>query len=475
MNDTFRRLLILLALCAPALAQKAEIEKPSALQKRGRRMLREAIASRRSHALLASLLETAPGRLSGSPSAARAVAWGRKTMTELGLENVRLEKVMVPRWVRGETCEVTLLHPDGGGEKLAAVALGGSIGTGDGSVEGEVVEVKSLKALRNLGKKGVTGKIVLWNQPFDDAQTSTFQGYGGAVWQRTIGAVEAGMRGARAVLVRSVTSMPDDVPHTGAMRYKEGVPKIPAAAVSVVAAERLAAALASGRRVRVRMRMDCRTLPDVESANVIGEIRGSVHPEEIVLIGAHLDSWDVCPGAHDDGAGVAHVLEAARLILSSGPRPRRTIRVVLFINEENGLRGGRAYARDHAAEIPSHVLAIETDSGGFAPLGFAVTPARRCLPLLTSIGETLEHLALGHLMGGGGGADISPLRNAGVPVMGLRVVTDRYFDYHHSAKDTLDKVHPRELARGAAAVAIMALGVADMEPGLRRAMAPETR
>jgi len=458
-------LLFVLAFLVPLPAQKGG-GRP--LKERARKMARAAVREGTSYEILRSLCQAAPKRLSGTTAAAAAVEWGRKQMLQLGLEQVHLEEVMVPRWVRGAICEVGIAGSDGKTTtSLASTALGGSIGTPPDGIEGEVIAVTSIKALRKLGRKGIKGKIVLWNQPFDNSLNTTFAGYAGAVWQRGQGAIEAGMRGAIGVLVRSVTSMPDDVPHTGAMHYKDGVKKIPAAAVSVVAADRIAKLLESGSPVRIRMRMDCKTLPDVASANVVGQITGSTHPEEIVLIGAHLDSWDVSPGAHDDGAGIAHVLEAARLIKSSGPLPKRTIRVVLFINEENGLRGGKAYARAHARELPGYVLALETDSGGFAPRGFGVTP-KSLVSALEPISRILKGLDLGTVYPRGGGADIGPLRDAGVPVMGLRVASDRYFDFHHSAKDTLENVHPRELARGAAAVAIMALGVANMEQGLRR-------
>lgn len=462
-------LLLVLVTVLPGQARDVMGESP--LSERAASMVKEAIRSRESHRLLASLCRSAPRRLSGSPGAAAAVEWARQEMTALGLQNVRLDPVSAPRWVRGSLCRVRVLEPGYAGHPpLAAVALGGSVPTAEGGLAAEVVEVRHSRHLRELGREGLTGRIVFFNQPFDDTLPDTFKGYAATVWQRTLGAVEAAKRGAVGVLIRSVTSMPDDVPHTGSMRYKEGVPKIPAAALSVQAAERLSDLLDAGA-VRVHMEMDCRTLDPVSSANVVGEIPGREQPGEIVLIGAHLDAWDVGQGAHDDGAGVSHVLEAARLIMKSGPPPRRTVRVVLFMNEENGLAGGRAYASWYRETLDQHVLALESDRGGFAPRGFGVTPSEGYIQALKPVEAVLVKHQLGRVVAGGGGADISPLKAAGVPVMELKVQSDRYFDFHHSAKDVLEAVHPRELARGSAAVAVMAYAVAEMEAPLRRAAA----
>ena len=449
---------------APAQAQAQAAEPESAARARGRRMLTEALGSNGAYRLVEGLCEAAPRRFAGTPAAAAAVEWGRQEMERIGLSNVRLEPVTVPRWVRGKVCDVAALAAGGGRVPLRALALGGSVGTPPEGLEAPVVEVDHLDTLKReiaAGSDRFRDRIVFINQAWDATKVSSFESYGEAVQQRVHGASEAAKGGALAVLIRSVTSAPDDAPHTGAMRYQADVPRIPTAALSVVGAERLHALLAEGA-VRLRLAMDCRMLPDAPSANVVGEIPGRELPEEIVLIGGHLDAWDVGEGAHDDGAGIAHVLEAARLILASGEAPRRTIRVVLFMNEEWGLSGALAYAAQHADAIDQHVLALESDSGGFAPLGIGVN-GEATKAALAPVTDVLEALGLGRLLDGGGGADISPLMAQGVPGVALRVVNDRYFDYHHSEKDTPDKVNPRELARGAATVAILALGVADLE------------
>lgn len=413
-------------------------------------LLAEGLAAPAGHALLAELCARAPRRLSGSEGAARAVEWGRETMLRLGFENVRLEPVLVPRWERGEVAELLVLEPAAhAGERLAILALGGSEATPAGGLEGEVLAVSTFEELHARAAEA-RGKLVLFRRPMDPAVFEPFEAYGGAVNQRGSGAIEAAGVGALAALVRSMTHARDDEPHTGQMRYAEGVQRVPAAAVSTLACERLEGWLAAGERVRVRLTLACRTLPDVESANVVGEIVGRERPEEIVLIGAHLDAWDVGEGAHDDGAGCAHVLEAGRLLASSKlGRPRRTVRCVLYMNEENGLRGGLAYRDTHARELERHVLAIESDRGGGVPVGYATDASGAAAELL------------GRLYGGppcarGGGADISPLAEFGVTLAGFYPDPQRYFDFHHSHNDVLAAVHPRELQLGAISLASMA-------------------
>lgn len=440
--------------------QSAEIGEE--LRARSLAMLQEALQSRNSYELLKGLVDTAPGRLAGTAAAGAAVEWAEENMRAIGLKNVRRQPVLVPRWVRGEVCEIAIRSSgDGSPEALSALALGGSAGTGGRALSGRVVEVNSFGQLRALGEDAVKGRIVFFNHPFDLKLRNTFAGYSATVPARSRGAVEAAQLGAVAVVIRSVTTASDDHPHTGAMRYQRGVRQIPAAALSVAAAERLSRALSERPDLELSIRLDCHTLEPVECANVIGEIPGREKPDQIVLIGAHLDSWDVGQGAHDDGAGVAHCLEAARLILESGAPPRRTVRVVLFANEENGLAGGRAYADMPQDQLDSHILAIETDSGGFAPRGFGVKGGQPMVEAFGTLDQLLRIYDLGQVVQGGGGADISFLEPAGVPVMGLRVEDHRYFDLHHSIKDHIREVHPRELALGAAALAVAAFSVAD--------------
>lgn len=442
----------------PANVPSAAAAADPALTARCAQLAERALDDNHAIVLLASLLEAAPKRLSGSPGFQKAVAWGEATMREIGLDDVHTEPCMVPFWERGEErAEITAPTS----RPLRVTALGGSIATPAGGLEGEVVEVRTFEQLQALGE-AARGKIVFFNRPMPRALRRTGEAYGAAVPQRSNGAIEAGKVGAIAAIVRSVTTAIDDHPHTGAMHYDDAVTKVPAAAVSTADAEVLAAQLKNGP-TRVRLVLGCSVHPDVEGANVLGELRGSEHPEQVVLIGGHLDAWDLGKGAHDDGAGIAHVLEAVRLLKACGIRCKRTIRVVLFANEENGLRGGKAYATAHAAELPQHVAAIETDGGGFSPQGFscslrgeaAEAMRQRFLPL-QDVGAGL--FATG---AGAGGADIGPLHEAGVACYGLWVDGQRYFDYHHTEVDDLPMVNERELALGAAVIAYAASAIAD--------------
>lgn len=424
------------------------------------RMIVEGMKTYPAYDLLHDLCINIGPRLSGSPEAARAVEWGKKKMEELGFENVRLEPVTVPHWVRGKTEELVVVRFSGMPiQSLNICALGGSIATPKEGITAEVVEVQSFDELHALGDK-IKGKIVFYNRPMDRTKFFPGEAYGGAVDQRSKGAIEAGKMGAAAVIVRSMTTRLDDVPHTGAMNYVDTIPKIPAAAISTVGAEALSDLLKKEPGVKVRIKMDCEILPDAESANVVGELRGSSLPNEIVVIGGHLDSWDKGQGAHDDGAGVVKCLEAIRLLKAQGLRPKRTIRVVLFMNEENGLRGGKAYAK---MERPNekHIAAIETDAGGFSPRAFTVDADSLALPKIAQWAYALAPLEADKIVKGHGGADISELKKLGVPTIGLRPDWHRYFDYHHSDLDTIDKVNERELEAGSIAMAIMSYVLAE--------------
>ena len=288
---------------------------------------------------------------------------------------------------------------------------------------------------------------------------NTFEAYSGAVNQRTNGAIEAARVGAAAVLVRSMTNAIDKVPHTGAMRYNDSIPKIPAAAISTEDANYLSAVLNSGKSVTIHLNLGCQTLPDVQSYNVIGEIRGSENPEEVIVVAGHLDSWDKGTGAHDDGAGVVHSIEVIRLIKSLQQKPKRTIRAVLFANEENGLKGARAYAARGQNKNEKHIAAIESDAGGFLPRGFGVSTDSVKFEKIKSYSSLLEVVGAEKIRNGGGGPDISVLQPFGTALIGLNPDSQRYFDYHHSNNDTIDKVHPRELELGAIAMAILAWAI----------------
>ncbi|MEZ5966324.1 MAG: M28 family peptidase [Planctomycetota bacterium] len=410
-------------------------------------------------AILRGLLAAAPKRLSGSPGMDAAQQWAVGEMRRLGLENVRLEKVMVPCWRRG-TVERLSAKTEHGDVAYPITALGGSIGTGDAPLRAQVVVVRSFEELRARAAEA-KGKMVLFNRPMPRVLRNTFSAYGDAVPQRGNGAIEAAKVGAVAAIVRSVTTSLDDDPHTGAMYYRDDLPKVPAVAISTNGADALAARVAADEAVELTLELDCASAGEVEGANVVGEIVGHEKPEEIVVIGGHLDAWDTGDGAHDDGAGCVHCLEAARLLVQGHIPLARTLRVVLFANEENGLRGGLGYAAQHADELAHHVAALETDHGGFDPRGFSMSGNDQARAAFAVHLTPLRELGMGVLLPGGGGADINPMAKSGVPMFALLVSDHRYFDYHHSARDTLEAVNERELALGGAAIAFLATVLTD--------------
>jgi len=453
---------VLASACSSAGRSEAPVEPLGARAKESGpvlvpQLVREGLANPQAYALLSELCATAPHRLSGSQDAERAVAWGLSTMQRLGFENAHLEPCAVPHWERGAVEELVVLEPAAhAGERIPILALGGSVPTPAEGLEAEVLAVSDFEELHARAAEA-RSKLVLFRRPMERALLEPFEAYGGAVNQRSSGASEAAAVGALGALVRSMTMLQDDEPHTGAMRYTEGVAKLPAAAVSTNGCERLAGWLDSGQRVRVRFRLDCRWLEDAPSYNVVGEVVGRERPEEIVLVGGHLDCWDVGQGAHDDGAGCVHALEAVRLLLGSSlGRPRRTVRCVLFMNEENGGRGGIAYRDAHAGELAKHVLAIESDRGGGVPLGYASDGEGEAAALLERIWGGAAHSR-------GGGADIAPLAEFGVTLTGLVPNPQRYFDFHHSRHDVLEAVHPRELQLGAVSLASLAWLAAEVE------------
>ena len=441
-------------------------------------LVHEALAQGQAFELLTSLCTTAPHRLSGSPGAQAAVEWAQRTMTGLGLQNVRLQPCTVPTWVRGDVARLTVLAPPSmAGQQFPILALGGSVASPPGGAEGELVEITSWEQIDALGPDALAGKIAFFNRPMDPSLLEYGAAYGGAVDQRGKGASESARHGGVAALVRSMTARLDDVPHTGAMRYADGVPRVPTAAVSTRGAEQLAAALRAGETVRVRLELGCQTLPDSPSADVIGELVGRDHPDEVVLVGGHLDCWDVGQGAMDDGGGCCQAIEALRLLKALGLQPRRTIRAVLFMNEENGGRGARAYheAEKEAGALDGHVLAIESDGGPFTPRAFTTDANPQALLVLQQIGALLRETGLHEVRKGGGGADIDPLTADGVIVMGYSPDGQRYFDLHHSERDTLEQISPREINLGAACIAAMAYIVADREEPLPRNVPPEAK
>lgn len=422
-----------------------------------RQIYDQALTDGRCYHWLEHLTKRVGPRLSGGENAARAVAWTRSVLDTLGLDSVWLQPVMVPVWKRG-TPERVKMKSGGKSRDLNALALGGSVGTEGRAISAEVVEAKSWSDLERLGEAGIKGKIVLFNRPMDPTKIRSFDAYGGAVDQRVHGASKAAQYGAVGVLVRSMTQQHDDFPHTGVMQYDPAQPKIPAVAISTNDADELGKMLKKGEKVTVSMRLDCQTLPDALSYNVIGEIRGSQYPDRFLLVGGHLDSWDTGEGAHDDGTGCMQSMDVLRVLRRSGARPRHTIRCVLFMNEENGLRGGLEYAKEALRKGEYHVCAIETDAGGFTPRGFTfdgaegvidslferVTPLR---PYFEPYGLTIHR--------GGGGADIGPLKNQNGLLCGYFPDSQRYFDFHHCAKDVFESVNQRELELGTACMAAM--------------------
>jgi hypothetical protein len=406
-----------------------------------------------SYEWLRDLTQNIGGRLSGSPEAEEAVKWGEALMKEVGLDSVWLQPVMVPHWVRGEK-EVANYNVNGEKKNVPICALGFSVATPKSGVTAEVIEVKSLEEAEKLGAK-MEGKIVFFNRPFDNTLINTFSAYGGCVDQRVQGAAVCGKYGAKGVIVRSMTNVVDDNPHTGTMFYGD-LPKeqhIPTAAISSRAANILSDDLKSNPNLKFYFKQSCETLPDAPSFNVVGEIRGSETPENIMVVGGHLDSWDLADGAHDDGTGIVQSLEVAYLLKKNNIKPKNTLRVVFFMNEENGTRGATEYARLAGANKENHIGGLESDAGGHTPRGFTIDANAANTELLQSWKKLLSPYGLHDIKKGGSGADISPLKGESVTLVGYRPDSQRYFDYHHTTIDTFDKVNKRELELGSASMA----------------------
>ena len=393
------------------------------------------------------------GRLSGSEEAAKAVVWGEKVMKEVGLDSVWLQPIVVPHWVRGEK-EIANYTHNGKKVNVPICALGFSIATPPEGITAEVIEVKSLDQAEALGEKA-KGKIVFFNGAFDNTLINTFHAYGGCVGQRFAGAATVGKFGAVGMIVRSMTNGIDDYPHTGSMSYKD-LPEnkyIPAAAISSRAAENLSKHLRERPNLKFYFKQNCKTLPDAPSFNVVGQINGSENPDKIMVVGGHLDSWDLGEGAHDDGTGVVQSLEVAYLLKKNGIKPKNTLRVVFFMNEENGLRGATEYNRLAEENDEIHIGALEADAGGHTPRGFTIDANEKNVGLVKSWKKLLAPYGLHDLLKGGAGADIKPLKNDHITLIGYRPDSQRYFDYHHTETDTFDKVNKRELELGSASMA----------------------
>ena len=392
------------------------------------------------------------GRLSGSLNSERAVQWTKEELEKLGLDKVWLQPVMVPKWVRG-TPEFAFIETEPGKTiNVNICALGGSVATNPLGIKANVIEVHSIEELETLGKEKIEGKIVFFNRPMDQTLINTFRAYGGCVDQRGSGAKEAVKYGAVATIVRSMNLRLDDFPHTGAMNYGDTPidQRIPSAAISTNDAELLSTMLKLDSKIKFYFKQNCKQLKDVLSYNVIGEITGSQFPKEYIIVGGHLDSWDLGDGSHDDGAGCMQSMDVLRLLKETGIRPKRTIRVVLFMNEENGLRGGTKYVKEAKRKGENHIFALESDAGGFTPRGFTFDCSDENFNQVLGWKPLFEPYLVHYFLKGGSGADINPLKTNYNVLAGLRPDSQRYFDYHHASNDTFDAVNKRELELGAA-------------------------
>ena len=456
---TQRRLLTLLAaltvaLPAPAVAQSGGIA--DTYREAADSLIRAATRDSAAYDRISRLVDRFGHRLAGSPSLEAAIDWILAEMQKDGLQNVRGEPVQVTHWVRGAESAV-LVRPRL--DTLHMLGLGGSVATPKGGITAPVLVVSSFEELERR-KAEARGRIVLFDAPFTD--------YGATRRYRSDGPSAAARAGAVACLIRSVASFSISSPHTGRTVYDSTVVRIPAAALSVEDAMMLRRMQQRGEQVVVTLKMEARELPPARSRNVVAELVGRELPDEVVVLGGHIDSWDVGQGAMDDAGGSVAAWEAVRLMHELGMRPRRTVRVVLWTNEENGLRGGTAYRDQHRDELDDHVLAIESDAGVFKPLGFGFSGSDSAYAMMRQIGSLLERIDAGEMVRGGGGADIGPIMELGVPGAGLNVDGTRYFWYHHSDADTIDKLDAREFNECVAALAVLAFIAADMPERLPR-------
>ncbi|MFA7273452.1 MAG: M20/M25/M40 family metallo-hydrolase [Crocinitomicaceae bacterium] len=418
-----------------------------------REIFDEALTKGKAHEDLRSLCKDVGARISGSAAAEMAVYWSEAKMKSYNFDKVYLQEIKVPHWERGTKESAYFKDSKGVLHKLKVLALGGSIAT-DGVLEGEIIEFKTLDDLKKANSSTVKNKIVFLNQPMDAAQISTFRAYGGCYSIRGNGAIEASKLGAKAVVIRSLAMPVDDHPHTGSMHYDEDVTKIPAAALSTKDCEFLSDELKKGK-CQLVLEMDCQNYPDVTSFNIIAELKGSEFPNDIITFGGHIDSWDTGEGAHDDGAGVLHSLEALRILKTLNYKPKHTLRLVFFMNEENGNRGGETYATWTKDKNEKQIAAIESDRGGFSPRGFDLDGTDEQLKLLQSFAPLFQPYFINQFEKGYGGVDINPLKKQydAIPLFGFAVDSQRYFDFHHAESDVFENVNKRELELGCAAMA----------------------
>jgi hypothetical protein len=402
---------------------------------------------------LRDLCKNIGARLSGSEEADSAVVWGLNTLADLGLDTVYLQEITVPHWERGRR-EKAYFYNEKGKNMLDVCALGGSVATGMNQfIKGKVIEVQSLEQVNLLPDSIVKGKVVFYNRPMDPKKISTFSAYGSCVDQRYSGAIEASKKGAIAIIVRSMNVRNDDFPHTGSMGYEAGADSIPAFAISTNGADYLSENIKSFKGLELSLKSYCKTYPDKISYNVIGELRGTKYPTEYITVGGHLDSWDLGEGAHDDGAGIVQSIEVLHLFKELNIKPIHTIRVVLFMKEENGNRGGLSYAENASEKNEKHLMALESDRGGFSPRGFSVNGSQKQFNAIKKWAPLFEPYGIYEFKMGFAGVDINPLKDDKICLIGLSPDSQRYFDHHHSDNDVFEEVNKRELELGAASMA----------------------
>jgi hypothetical protein len=420
-----------------------------------RRIFDEVLTNGRCYEDLRQLCKDVGHRLTASPASYKAIAWGKLTLESLHLDKVWLQEITVPHWERGTIERLDFSSKSTPLMLSKCTALGGSVGTDGQVIEGEILAINDWEELKKLDDKAVKGKIIYYSKVMNPYFISTFHAYGDCGSYRMNGAIEAAKKGAKAIVIRSLTLKEDSNPHTGMMRYEEGVPKIPGMAISVKDAMQLNELLKKDGKVTARMKLDCQIFPDTISYNVIGEIRGSEFPDEIIVVGGHLDSWDIGEGAHDDGAGIVQSIEVLRLMKLMNYTPKRTIRCVLYMNEENGNKGGISYAKLAKEAGEKHVFALESDAGGFSPRGFGIDGTDEQVTKLVGFKKLFEPYYVHLVQKGWGGVDIGPLKEQGVCLSGLIPDSQRYFDFHHAQSDVFENVHKRELELGAGAMAAL--------------------
>lgn len=447
---------LLFSFSIPAFAQSGQSGEPmpSQEQKMLKQLFNTALTESICYDVLRHMCKEIGPRLSGSPEAAASVEYIYEVFEQMGLDRVEKQPCMVPHWERGKP-EKAWVKSSEGKQSLSVCALGSSIATPKKGITAEVVEVFTLEEVNKMDPSELEGKIVFFNRPMEPTHLNTFTAYSGCVDQRSKGASEAGAKGAIAVVVRSMNLRLDDFPHTGNMRYADGVNKIPACAISTNGADQLHDLLKKDPNLKFHLEMDCKTFPDVESHNVIGEIKGSEFPDEIIVVGGHLDSWDLGEGAQDDGTGVVQAMEVLNLMKKTGYQPKRTIRAVAYMNEENGMRGAIEYGKVAKEKGENHIAAIESDRGGFTPRGFTIEGKPEVVAYFQEWSDWLAPYLLHDIKSGYGGVDISTLRDQGTILIGFLPDSQRYFDYHHAASDLFEAVNKRELELGAASMAAL--------------------